>query len=384
MIPSARLLPFLVVLLAIAGCSEETRSQSDEPTGKATQVAVAEVREWNDQSVQELPGVVRPGKRAVLSTRVAGTLESVTGSPGDQIATGDLLATVDAREIEAAIAAAEEKIDAASAAVSQARLDSERLQRLYEEDLIARVRVERAGVKLSELEAQQQSALAQLEAQQATLSYTRLTAPFDGVVSEILVDSGSFVGPGQPLLVVEERQTMRVDVPVSRNQVHALTPGQTLTVETGPEEQRLDATLVGVVPALSDSGTGQRLRLSVKSETGHLAPGEVVTVLVPIDDPAGLRGEVNWVGLPTEALIRRGQLTGVMVVESADEKADGDLSAIHLRWIETANGEPGPGNLIPVTRGLEPGEKVVLNPSLDLRNGQLVKIDDTEAGHEDR
>ena len=82
-------------------------------------------------------------------------------------------------------------------------------ERVITGDLIARVRTERASVNLSD---------------------TRLKAPFDGLVSEKLVDAGSFVGPGQPLLILEERQTMRVDVPVSSNQAAAMSPRQSLSV----------------------------------------------------------------------------------------------------------------------------------------------------------
>jgi len=377
------LAPFTVFLLALTACSGESSSPGVEQSEKPL-VTIAEVSEWDYPSTRQLPGIVRPGKRAVLSTRMAGTLISVTREPGERVVTGELLATIDAREIEAAIAAAEEKVLAAESAVRQARLDSERLQRLYQEDLIARVRTERARVKLSELKAQQQAAQSELEAQRANLSYSRLTAPFDGVVSETLVDSGSFVGPGQPLLVLEERQQMRIDVPVSRDQANSLVPGQSLSLLAGPDKEMLEARLVSVIPALTDTGTGQRLRLALDAKTATLAPGEVVSVVVPIADSKRQNRENIWVGLPEEALIRRGQLTGVLVVKARAEEMSDGLAVINLRWVKTATTQADAINLIPVTQGLEVGERVVLNPSPDLQDGQLVMITNTGAANGER
>lgn len=373
---------FLVLLAALVltmtGCSERAPSNPEEDPESQT-VTVARINDWDHPSTRQLPGIVSPGTRAILSTRIAGTLLSVTRDPGDEIATGELLATIDARAIKAAIAAAHKRITAAEAAVQQAKLDNERLQRLYEEDLIARVRTERARVSVSEMEAQLQAAQAELKVQQTSLSYARLTAPFDGVVSETLADSGSFIGPGQPLLVLEQREELRIDVPVSSEQASALVSGQQLSVITGPGEELLEARLVSVIPALTDGGTGQSLRLVISSKTADLAPGQVVSVVVPVADPRQQQLSAARVGLPQEALIRRGQLTGVLVVKSLGKKASGKSAVINLRWVKTTTSPISPDGLIPVVQGLEPGDQVVLNPSADLQDGQSVTIDNSGA-----
>lgn len=367
-----------VLFSAMAGCSDQT-PPSVEKTPETRRVTVAEVSEWDYPSTRQLPGIVRPGARAILSTRIAGTLISVTREPGEPVVTGELLATIDARDIKAAIAAAREKVTATEVAVQQARLDNKRLQKLYEEDLIARVRTERAGVRLRELEAQHQAAQSELKAQQANLSYTRLKAPFDGLVSEKLVDAGSFVGPGQPLLILEERQTMRVDVPVSSNQAAAMRPGQSLSVIVGPDREMLEARLVGVIPALNDTGTGQRLRLDLSADTSAIAPGQVVSVVVPLAGVERQQQNAAWVGLPEAALIRRGQLTGVLVVKSPDEQGSDGPAVINLKWIKTAITPVNTSGLIPVSQGLDVGDRVVLNPSADLQDGQPVIIDNAGA-----
>lgn len=370
MICFSRLILFSFIAIILAGCSDEPGSPASEEARIRPVVNVAEIELWQGQDGVELPGVVRPGKRAVISTRVAGTLLTVNADPGDRVKSGDLLATVDARQITAAISAARAKATASESAVEQAKLDTERLRQLYEEDLIARVRLERAQVRLQELQATLQAARSELAAQKANLSYTRLTAPFDGQVAEVPADTGSFVGPGQPLMVLEDRQQLRIDVPVSRQIADSLDPGQPVSVIVGDGRPLLNARLQGIIPALQEPGTGQRLRLTLDEHTEVLAPGQVVSVLVPRSNRQGQDAEDNWLGLPKAALIRRGQLTGTLVVKRPDS---GDPE-VHLTWISIATPPASNNRLVPVTRGLQQGDQVVLNPSAELQDGQQVTV----------
>lgn len=366
------LLP-LAALVLMTACPGET-PLSPEQRPERPIVSVAETVPWHYPATTHLPGVVRPGKRAVLSTRIAGTLISVAVAPGDEVKKGELLAAVDAREVKAAIASAEAKVAAAQSAVLQAELDGQRLRRLFEEDLVARVRIERVAVRRKNLAARLQTARSELEAQQANLSYTRLTAPFSGQVTETLADTGSFVVPGQPLVMLEDRRRLRIDVPVSSGQAAVLTPGQQLPVFTKDAGEIAEARLISVIPALTDGATGQRLRLSLEDPPAHLNPGEVVTVVASQRRTRLNSADEPWVGLPEKALIRRGQLTGTLVVvDESDEEPE-----IRLRWIMTAAPPVNVTDLIPVTQGLKVGERVVLDPSPNLQDGQAVAVKHTE------
>lgn len=381
MMAALRFLAPWIAVVVLGGCSDE-KPVASGAAAQPTPVTVAETVEWPYPAFSQLAGVVSPGKRAVLSTRIAGTLTSVEASAGDEVKTGDLVATVDSREAQAAVDAARDRVAAAQAAAQQAERNNRRLTDLYEEDLIARVRAEEAQVQLSTRQAQLEAARAELKVQQTNLSYTRLTAPFDGRVTDILVDPGTFVGPGQPLAVIEERSQLQIDVPVSSELAASLTPGQQLSVLAGPSETQARARLVSVIPALGDENTGQRLRLSLDSPPAGLAPGQVVTVQIPAD-PRQPRPPGAWVGLPAAALIERGQLTGVLLVDDS-----GKAPRVQLRWIKTAAAQAATHvtefDLIPVTQGLTVGERVVLNPSADLRDGQAVSVTHTASSPEEQ
>jgi len=351
-------------LLVLAGCSEsEDNDTAQNPAQEEpVKVTVSEIRPWQKGSNRHFPGVVRPGRRAVLSTRVSGTIRSIHVKAGDPVTAGDLLARVESRDLDAVIAAAQERFKAAEATHDQAVRNVGRLQRLYEEDLIARNRLEQARVKQQEIEANVEKVRAELDVQRINRGYAYITAPFIGMVSEVVMDEGSFTGPGQPVLVIEDRSTLRIDVPVPSTVADRLTAEEDLLVVSPLLSKPFAATYVATVPALKGDLAGQILRLSVKSPPAALQPGQVVDVLLKATE------KKDRVALPQAALIRRGQLTGTMVIEKKKEK-----TFLHLRWIRTTAGESGQNDFIPVSQGLEAGDRVVLNPSPDLRDGQPVR-----------
>ncbi|MFN2354897.1 MAG: efflux RND transporter periplasmic adaptor subunit [Desulfopila sp.] len=351
-------------LLVLTGCSESEKNDTAQkpPLEEPMEVTVSEIQPWQKGSIRHFPGVVRPGRRAVLSTRVNGTIRSIRVQAGDQVTAGDLLARVESRDLEAVIAAAQEQLKAAEAAHDQAMRDVGRLQRLYQEDLIARNRLERARVKQQEIAANVEKIRAELDVQRINRGYAHITAPFIGMVSEVVMDEGSFTGPGQPVLVLEDRSTLRIDVPVPAKVADRLAPEEELFVVSPLLSEPLAASYVAIVPALEGALAGQILRLSVKTPPPALLPGQVVDVLLK------RTAKKESMALPEAALVRRGQLTGAMVL--AQEKGK---SFVHLRWIRTVAGEPGENDFIPVSQGLKAGELVVLNPSPDLREGQQVR-----------
>lgn len=359
------LLSFLVWgLLVLTGCSpsEDNHTKQGPDREEPVAVRVWEIQPWLKGSSRHFSGVVRPGRRAVLSTRVTGTIQSIHVQAGDQVRAGERLAHIESRDVEAVIAAVKEQLKAAEAAHDQAVRDVGRLQRLYEEDLIARRRLEEAQVKQQEIEAKVEKVRAELSVQKINRGYAHITAPFKGVVSEVVMDEGSFTGPGQPVLVLEDRSTLRIDVPVPAEVADRLSSEETLSVFSPLLSEPLAAMYVAIIPALEGALAGQILRLAVDAPPPALQPGQVVDVVLKET------GKKDLVALPQAALIRRGQLTGTLVL--AQEKGK---TCVHLRWIHTVAGETGEHDFIPVSQGLEIGESVVLDPSPDLRDGQQVR-----------
>lgn len=356
----------LFAILVLIGCfeSQELDTPSDPGTKEPMTVKVEEIKPWKKPLPRHFPGVVSPGRRAVLSTRVNGTIKSIRVEAGDHVSTGAVLAHIESRDVKAAIAGAKAQLEAAKIAAAKALRDVNRLKRLYEQDLIARNRLELARVKQQQSAANVEKIRAQLQVQQVNRSYAHIAAPFTGIISEIVMDQGSFTGPGQPVLILEDRTTLQIDVPIPSKTADQITQQDMISVLDPSMSTPLPARYVTILPAMENTSAGQVLRLSLKNPPKTIQPGQVVDVLL------NETGQKGLVALPGAALIRRGQLTGVFMVEQKQNNA-----FVYLHWIRLAAQNFGKNNVIPVSQGLEPGEFVVLNPSPDLRDGQQVRPD---------
>ncbi len=356
----------LVAILVLTGCSEsrDPETAADPGNKEPVTVKVAKIKPWQKAVTRHFPGVVSPGRRAVLSTRTNGTIKSIKVAAGDHVSSGALLAHIESRDVEAAIAGTKAQLKAAEASAAKALRDVNRLKRLYGEDLIARNRLELAKVKQQKSVANVEKIRAELKVQQVNRSYAHITAPFTGMVSEVVMDEGSFTGPGRPVLILEDRTTLQIDVPIPSEAADQITPQDMLSVSDPSMSRPLQARYVAILPAMENASAGQVLRLSLENPPDTIQPGQVVTVLL---NETGQKGLVT---LPRAALIRRGQLTGVLVVEQKQNK-----NLVYLRWIRLAAQNFGENDFIPVSQGLDPGEFVVLHPSADLQDGQQVRPD---------
>jgi len=354
----------LVTVLVLTGCfdSQDPDTASDPGSKEPVTVKVAEIMPWQKALPRHFPGVVSPARRAVLSTRTNGTIKSIRVEAGDQVHAGDVLVHIESRDLEAAVAGTKAQLQAAEASAAKALRDVNRLKRLYREDLIARNRLELARIKQQKSAANVEKLRAELQVQQVNRSYAHITAPFTGIVSQVVMDEGSFTGPGRPVLILEDRTALQIDVPIPSKTADQITPQDVLSVSDPSMSRPLQARYVAILPAMENASAGQVLRLSLENPPETIQPGQVVDVLL------NETGQKGLVALPRAALIRRGQLTGVLVVEQKQKK-----TFVYLHWIRLAAQNFEENDFIPVSQGLDPGEFVVLHPSSDLRDGQQVR-----------
>jgi RND family efflux transporter MFP subunit len=329
-------------------------------------VALVEAR--GHQPVVRVAGVVQPDRRAQMGTRQAGTVKSVLVEAGERVEADQPILRVDARDLEAARNAARLQRNAARAAWEQATQNEGRFRRLHEQELVARIRMEEAAVKAEQARGLLEQAEAELAAAEINLDYATLRAPFAGIVSEILAEEGSFVAPGPPLVVFEDRSRLQVDAGIDAASAMEIRVGQALPMDFLGIDGAVEGRVQAVLPALEDTGVGLLLRLTITDPPPGLEPGMVAEVAIPTTQPSRPR-----VSIPEAALIRRGQMEGVFVVEP---DSDGQLRA-RLRWLVLAAGAADQSGRMEVERGLSGGERVVVGDQLNqLSDNQPVTVDE--------
>ena len=352
-------------LLAV-GCEQDVAPTAPGDVDPVA-VQVTEAETVQRTATVTAAGVLRPYQRAQMGTRQAGTVEAVLVRAGDHVTAGQEILRVDSRDLEASRAAALLQRDAAREAHEQALRNRERFTRLYEQELVAKVRLEEAQLQAERAASALRRAEAELAAVEVNLDYARLRAPFAGVVSEVLAEMGSFVAPGMPLVVLEDRQHLEVEASIDQASAIGLATGDRLAVVVEGIDQPVEGRLQAVLPALAGGGTGLRLRLVIDDPSPELVPGMVAGLRIP-----SMRTAPRLVRVPVSALVRRGQLTGLFVIVAGDD----DSWRAQLRWVALQPGPPK-DEWVYVESGLAPGERVAHGTAIhELADGQAVTLRD--------
>jgi RND family efflux transporter MFP subunit len=381
----------LLSAVVVSGCgrgSHESGSAAPGGPPRDVQSAVASTTDLPRQF--ETGGVVKARTTATLTSRIVAEVEEVRVRPGDRVRAGQVLIRLDARELranraraEASAAAAEQAVKAAvtaresaEAARVLASATHQRIAELRAKNSATPHEYDQAVSALRGAEAQAQGAQAGIEQAQAGAvaaraavdgarvgeSYASITAPFDGVVTEKLVEPGNTASPGLPLMTIEDVRAFRLEVRVDEARV-------------GEIEASRPVAVVLESPIGSPASSAPAALTGRIAEIARALDPDAHAFLVKIDLPAqqglrsGMFGRARFAGpgrralaVPERALVRNGQLTSVFVVGS-DGRA-------HLRLVNP--GLPASG-LVEIAAGLDEGERVVVSPPPGLVDGAPVR-----------
>ncbi|MEX0878138.1 MAG: efflux RND transporter periplasmic adaptor subunit [Thermoanaerobaculia bacterium] len=327
--------------LVIVGCGKTPEPAQSAAPRRPPAVAVRVARvETAAAPGSTAPGVVAARESAEITARAAASVRSVLVREGDAVQAGQLLLVLDDRDARA-------RLEAAEAAGRSAAAERERIAGLLARDAATPREKEQADAAAAAAE----SAVAETR---AALAYLRIASPFAGRVTAAPVREGELVVPGQRLLALEADGGYELRATVEADAARRLRPGDSLAVRVDGIPERLAARVKALSPA-ADPLTHRFLLRADLPEDGRLRSGLFARAELLASESAGRRLTV-----PQEALVERGGLTGVFVVEQGRAR---------LRWIaigaETLES-------VEVRAGLHAGETVVLAPA-SLQDGALVE-----------
>ncbi len=326
----------LAGLASVLSCGRAERPPENTPAapvGVRTALVGGGSETWID-----VPGSVEAARAADIASRVSAVVLSVPVEEGAIVKAGDLLVKLDDRDLMARLAGAEAGLRAATA-------QRDRIRALFATEAATQQEKDMTEAAFA-------SALAERDATRAQIEYVEFRAPFDGFIVNKRAHAGDLAMPGQPLLSVQGAGLLRVAATVTRSQADRLKAGQSI-----------DAVLEGGVripsrlSVLAPAGDPSSLRFLVKTDLPK-GSGARVGSFARLRLPRG--DETAAPLLPRAAVVERGALTGVLVVEEGRAR---------LRFVSL--GEPA-GDLVPVRAGLSVGEEIVLDPG-DLADGAAVE-----------
>ncbi|OPA71779.1 efflux transporter periplasmic adaptor subunit [Campylobacter pinnipediorum subsp. caledonicus] len=199
----------IFVTIFIAGCfdfnflktEKSKNTQNKKPQMPPATVNVIVAKKADNKMIFEYPAKLESLQEVIVTPKVSGTIIKQNFKAGDKVKQGDVLFIVEPDKFEAVYDIANAAIIQAESAYKNAKSEMERVKRLFSQNAISQKEYDNALAKLEVASASIASAKANAKAAKLDLSYTKIKAPFSGVVSENLVDVGSFVAAGNTKLV---------------------------------------------------------------------------------------------------------------------------------------------------------------------------------------
>ncbi len=336
-----------IVLLAGAllwGASRNAVAQAAQgpevPVTVAQLLRIGQGLDWD--------GTLQPVRQSTLAAQTQARVLAVKIRAGDRVRAGQVLVSLDNREAAAGVNQANAQEAQVQAALDEARAANARSKRLLQQGFISQAAMDAADAQLRQAEAQRTQAGAGSTLRQLASSYSTLVAPYDGVVTAVMVEQGDLAAPGRPLVELHGSERLRAVVYVPASVALALGPQPQVAVllpaAVGTVARRLEGAAATVVPSADPSSATVELRVDLPAaESRQFLPGQRIKV-----QTSGV-AEAMLV-IPRAALLVRGELQAVYV--AAPER-------FVLRAVRLGRDL---GERVEVLAGLREGEKIAIDP----------------------
>ncbi len=341
---------------ALIICGEVSLAQEAAP------VQIVQPQVGTAQEVLTLTGTVTSARSAELSARVSGLVRRVRVDAGSRVESGALLI-----ELDDEIARLELERSAAEVKEGQIRLDDARRRynevlRLVEDRHVPKSQADTVKAELESAAAALKRLEVERQLQAERVARHRLLAPFDGVVSRKLTESGEWVDTGTPVLELVAVSDVRVDVQVPQERHRDISRSSAADVRIDAlEGQSFEGEITAIVPVKDPASRTFLVRIGVPAATEALTPGMSATVAFRLDRSSGV------MTIPRDALIRQPDGSALVWVVIDD---DGRTIAAPRRVVL---GRPVGDNMA-IESGLDDAARVVVRGNELLREGREVRI----------
>jgi RND family efflux transporter MFP subunit len=362
----------IVGALVVIKSKQQKIANLPKPEATAPSVQTALIANGAVEVTSHYLATIEPLVKSDLSPRITGAILSITKREGDPVRAGEMLATIDDRELKdrtiavnAELLATKQKIAGAESALATQKSVYGRDETLFKAGAISKEALERSRAALdgakSVVDAYQESLKGQAmntNMARTQAGYARIVAPFSGVVSKRWSEPGDLAAPGKPILTVEKTSSYKVLAQVPQEELSGIQAGAKVILSNGP--QSMTATLNRVYPALGKN---------------MLATVEVLTPTAPFKLPSSatvgfdiVTKKVEGLTVPAQAVVKTGQ--GVFIYQVKD----GVIKIIPVTLL-------GMGSEVAAISGaLEAGAQVAVaqeNKLLTLSEGARVTVADT-------
>jgi RND family efflux transporter MFP subunit len=299
-----------------------------------------------------LDGVIEAVQQSTVSAQTSGKVLQLPFDVDDSVRPGDLIVQLEDSEQRARVSQAQAAVNEAQASLADARQSFARIESVHKRGLVSGQEFDQARNNLAGAQARAERADAGMVEAREQLSYTRIEAPYGGILTERHVEVGESVSPGQALLSGLSLEQLRVVVDLPQRYAASARAERQATV-TLADGRVLKTGEMTFYPYASAKTHTFRLRMALTEPNGSLFPGMLVKVEVPVSHSQTLL-------IPASSLVQRSELRAVYVLDS-----NGNPRLRQVRTGKIADGQ------IEILAGVSAGEQVVVNAAELLGSARL-------------
>ncbi len=381
-----RLLQNVVCLAPMAlwmsGCGESPREAKREAPATAVPVSLVAASEQKWPSVYLASGTVRARTTADIAAKLMGYVRDVKVQTGEHVQAGQLLLTLDTRdldvnsrraeaaldEIRSAVPEADSAIAGAKSNLDLAQSTFHRMEDLFNKKSISNQEFDEAAARLksaqsaydvakakrAQIDAHAARAQQDVRATEVTRNYAEITAPFAGLITTKSVEPGTLAVPGTPLLRIEREGFYRLEASVEESRLATIRIGQTVSVTLDGLDRTINARVSEIVPGVDSASRSATVKLEL--------PGVASLRTGMFGRASFQQGSRSTLVVPAAAIVERGQLQSVFVADNGIARA---------RLISA-----GPRNQdqVEVLSGITAGDQIIVPVPKNLADGARVEV----------
>lgn len=346
-------LTVLASAIGLVGCSQEESQSVATENHQVIAANTATVELGTVPMLSVAPGSIVSDQKAQISSRLIGYIKDLNVKVGQNVERGELLFSIDSSDVKSQITQANAGYQQAVAALEDAKLDFDRFTKLFKDDSVSKQQYDKVRLQYSVAQENLASAKSSLGQARAQLSYANVRAPFTGVIVEKFANAGALASPGQPIVEIENLQSISVQTEVSGELFAVLQPGDQASVLIDGQPEALPGIIYTLVSSANPKTRSHTVKLSLPA-INNVNSGTFARVSFN-------RGDRQTIMVPSTAIIDRAGITGVFVVK--DNKAFFSM----VRAGMSINGSTE------IQAGLNLGETIVIDNNQSLLNGDIVE-----------
>jgi RND family efflux transporter MFP subunit len=313
------------------------------PAVVAAELATVPVTRAELPRIYRLDGVAEAIHRSTVSAQTSGRVVEVNFDVDDYVRQGDVIVVLEDHQQQAGVRQAEANLKATIARQRDAQQEFARIEGTFAKGAVSQAEMDRVTAALQQARAGRQAAEAALQQAQQELEYTRVKAPYNGIVTERLIEVGETAQPGRHLMSGLSLDSLRISVDVPQNLVGSIRAERKAQAEIAGKW--VAAEEVTVFPVADPRSDTFEVRLGLPAGTEGVFPGMYVKV-------GFVAGTEQRLVIPLSAVVLRSEVVAVYVVNAEGE--------VHFRYIRLGS-SAGPDH-VGVLSGLAEGELVATDP----------------------